>query len=271
MRLLKSLVSFAFPVIILLITFCVYLLVTKVVNNYKQNIVNDYAIVIISNTPTVSIDEVAGIGVKDIKVINRDKIINDIKDNLSKSSLELLNNKLPYFYKIYLQQFPTTSKLVDIRKELLSLSNIKKVEIFSNDHNKIYSLLILIQDIVSILFIVVLLSSFLIILKQVKIWFFEHSQRISIIQLHGGSLFYGSKPILNIMIISIIISVVVVVGFVFFIMKNISLMVQPEILPLMPKTYDLYFELFQIIVLAIIVPAITFFGLLIKYKIKNNV
>ena len=111
MKLLKSFFSFTFPLVIMLFMFSIYLIVTKVVNNYKENIINDYAIVVISNTPLSSIETLAGIEVRDIEPLSRKKIINNVHENLSDTSIELLQKKLPYFNKIYLDEFPTSSKL----------------------------------------------------------------------------------------------------------------------------------------------------------------
>jgi len=268
MRPLRAFVSFTFPLIVMLFIFSIYLLVDKVVNGYKDSIINDYSIVAITNTPFIDIDELADIKVKEIEPLSRTKIIDGVKENLSASSIELLNKKLPHFYKIYLEEFPTTLKLEQIRKELNTISNIKRVEMFSSDHNKVYSLLILIQDITFILFVVVLVLSFLLLSKQIKIWFYEHDERISIIQLHGGSIMYASKPIVRTILFSSIISSIVVIGILFIIVKNIALFVQPEILSLMPKIIHLEFEIFQIFILSFVIPLITFFGLLLQHKSK---
>ena len=268
MRHLKSFLSFTVPLIIMLVTFSIYLIVNKVVDNYKINITNDYSIVVIANTPLGTIEYISGIKVKDIKILKKEKIIKDLKSNLSDSSLKLLKNKLPYFYQVYLEEFPTTLKLEQIRKELITISNVKRVETFSNDHNKIYSLLILIQDIIIVLFIIVLLLSIFILTQQIKIWFFEQSERISIIQLHGGSLLYSSKPIIKVMILSTITSITVVCLFLFFTIENITAIIRPELLALLPNMKDLQFEIVQIVILAFIIPLITFFGLLVQHKLK---
>jgi len=268
MKHLKSFLSFTFPLIIMLFIFSIYLLVNKAVNGYKNGIANDYAIVVITNTPFIDIEELADIQVKNIEPLSRTKIIEGVKENLSTTSLDLLNKKLPYFYKIHLEEFPTTRKLVQIKKELKAMTNIKKVETFSADHNQIYSLLILMQDILLILFIVALALSFLLLSKQIKIWFFEHNERISIIQLHGGSLLYSSKPIIKTIIYSALVSSVIVIAFLIIIVNNIAFFVQPEILSIVPKIIHLEFEILEIIVLSFTIPLMTFFGLLLQYKSK---
>jgi cell division transport system permease protein len=266
MKRLKSLISFILPLIAMLITFSIYLIVNKVVDNYQKNIVNDFSIVVISIKPLQPIRSVAGIGIKNIDQLNRNAIIGGIKDNLSDSALELLDRKLPYFYKVHLATFPNNRDLMSIKRTLLANKNIQKVETFTVDHNQIYSLLALTQSIVIALFVVVLISSFLLLLKQIQIWFFEHNERITILQLHGASLIYSSKAILSIMIISIVISILLVVSLLFLALANVSMVVSLDTLQLIPDFFDLQFELLQIVVLAIITPLIAFFGLLIKYK-----
>lgn len=268
MKLLKSFLSFTFPLIIMLSIFSIYLLVNKVVKNYEYSVSNDYAIIVITNTPFIDIDELADIKVKNIETLSRKKIIDGVKENLSSSSLDLLNKKLPYFYKIHLEKFPTTRKLKKIKKELKQMINIKRVETFSTNHNQIYSLLILIQDIIFVLFVVVLVLSLLLLSKQIKIWFFEHNERISIIQLHGGSLLYSSKPIIKTIVLSALISSIVVITLLIVVVNNISYFVQPEIVSIMPKMIHLEFEVIEIFILSFIIPFITFFGLLIQYKSK---
>ena len=268
MKPLKSFLSFTFPLIIMLFIYSVYLLVNKVVMDYQKGIINDYSIVIITNTPFTTIDEVAGIGVKEIEVIDRKKIIEGVKGNLSKNSINLLNKKLPYFYNIYLDDFPTTEKLKQIRKELKEYKSVRKVETFSTDHSKIYSLLLLIENIVFILFIIVLILSLLLLSKQIKIWFFEHNNRITVIQLHGGSLIYASKPIIKTILLSAFTSSIIVITSLYFIANNLAMLIQPEIISILPKVIHLELEVIQIVALSFMIPLLTFFGLLIQYKAK---
>lgn len=269
MRLLKSFLSFSTPLIIMLLTFSIFLFVNKVVDNYKISITNDYSILIIANTPLGSINKIADIRVKDIVILRREKIIDDIKNNLSDSSLNVLSTKLPYFYKLYLDEFPTSSKLDQIRKELTIISNIKRVETFSSDHNKIYSVLILIQNIVFVLFIVILVLAFLLLIQQIKIWFFEHKERISIIQLHGGSILYSARPIINIMFLSTIFSSIIVCTISYITLINLKLFLEPSIYVLVPSLELFQIDMIKIIALSFIMPIITFIGLVVKYKIKS--
>jgi len=46
------------------------------------------------------------------------------------------------------------------------------------------------------------------------------------------------------------------------------MVIRPELLALLPNMKDLEFEIIQIVVLACIIPVITFFGLLVQHKLK---
>jgi len=268
MKHLKSFVSFTFPLIVMLSMFSIYILVDYVAKEYKKSIINDYAIIVVSNTPMVKIDKLGGIKIKSIKPISREKIIKEVKDNLSNTSIKLLNNRLPYFYKIYLTEFPTSFTLDKIRKELSKITSIKKIETFSHDHNQIYSMISLIQDIVFILFIVVLVLSVLLLSKQIKIWFYEHQERISIIQLHGGTLLYSSIPIIKTIITSALVSSVVVYAILYTVAINLSSLISPELAAIIPQNINLSFEIIKIVLLAFIIPMLTLVGLLVRYKLK---
>jgi cell division transport system permease protein len=248
--------------------FSVYILIDHVAKEYKKSIINDYSIIVVSNTPMVKIDKLAGINIKSIEPISRQKIIKEVKNNLSNTSVTLLNNRLPYFYKIYLTEFPTSFMLDTIRKELSKITSIKKIETFSHDHNKIYSMITLIQEIVFILFIVVLVLSALLLSKQIKIWFYEHQERITIIQLHGGTLLYSSIPILKTIITSALISSIVVYAILYTVAVNLSSLVSPELVAIIPTHINISFEIIKLVALAFFIPLVTLIGLLVSYKLK---
>jgi len=271
MKHLRSLLAFVFPLIMMLSSFSVYLLVNKLVDNYKDGVASDYSIIVVANKPIKSVHEIDSIKIQNMETIDRENIIGDVKDSLSESSIDSLTEKLPYFYKIFLDEFPTTDELKYVQEELNKLSFIKNVEIFESEHTKVYSLLILTKDIVTVLFIIVLVSAFLMLLQQIRIWFFEYSERINILQLLGASLLYSTKSILNIIFTSILISIVVVFGLMFFIITNVSLISQPEILSIMPTIQHMTLDSVKIIALAIVIPTIAFTALIIKHRMNNDV
>jgi cell division transport system permease protein len=74
----------------MLITFCIFLLIDNIVDNYKNKISRDYSIVLVATNPIKkeSLNELAGIKVENIQLYQMIKIIENIKSNLSDNSIE---------------------------------------------------------------------------------------------------------------------------------------------------------------------------------------
>jgi cell division transport system permease protein len=272
MKFLKNIFAFLIPLLAMLITFSMYLLINNVVDNYKTKISRDYSIVIVTNTPLIkeNIRELAGITVERIQTLPKDKIINDIKSNLSSSSISLLKKKLPNFYQIYLEVFPTTSELETIKDTLLRNKNIRKVEVFYKNHNQTYLLLLLLSSISFILFFIITIFAIIIIAKQIKLWFHEHSTRISILRLHGASVLYSASTVLNYAIISSFLAFLIVSGFLYYVSNNMALMFPIELHEIIDIKIDISYEIMKIFFLSFGISIFTILGVLLRYKINDD-
>jgi len=258
------------PLVIVLLTYALHNVIGNTVTDYKQTINNDYSIMIITSLPVTKndISSVGDIKVKKITEVDKAEIINSLKERLSDNSLKLLKHKLPYFYQVYLEQYPTTSQLKIINKELSKLPNVKNVEIFASDHNQIYSLLVLIEQVVQVILLFIIIFALLILSKQVKIWMFEHSQRIDIIQYHGGSIFYSALPIIKIALFGAMVANIIVVGIIFIVGQNLSLFISAEIFGILTNTDGFTVDFLQIIILSFVISIISTISVLIKYKLR---
>jgi cell division transport system permease protein len=269
---LKRILSFNIPLIITLVIFALYGGITKLLSSYEESINNDYSIILVMNTPIneTKLKALDSIDLKEIKHIKRDSILKELEKELTEGSYAMLQNKLPYFYNIYLNDFPTSFKLKEIEKELKTLSGIKEVETFSKDHDDLYSLLLLIKSITLTLFGAIFIFTFIIINNQVLIWFYEHQERLDIIKLHGGTIFYGAKPIIKLGFYSSIITTAFVTLIVYLITTNLSQVFSFEIVQLLlnhPVTFEPT-EIGYLFVLSLAISTITVFGVLIKHRIK---
>ena len=269
---LKKFLSFVVPLIVMLFTYIIFITISKIVVNYEKSINNDYSIVVVTTTPIVKskVRELPSIDLKEIVHLKRDKILKSLKDDLSTGSYELLQKRLPYFYTIKLNKFPTSSKLKKIKSDLSKLSGVKSVDTFSKDHDNIYSLLLLVKLIISILLGCIIIFVFLIMITQVKIWFYENKDRLDIIKLHGGSIFYGAKPIINIAFLSAILSSLFVIGLVFVIKDNLNVFFTPEMLQIIKSNFTpySYLEISTVFLISMIISIVTVFGILLKYRLK---
>jgi cell division transport system permease protein len=272
MRFLKNIFAFLIPLLSMLITFSIFLLINNVVENYKSKISRDYSIVIVTNTPLIkeSINELAGIKVEKIQTLPNDKIIANIKSSLSDNSIELLKQKLPNFYQIYLEIFPTSSELDEIKQTLLQNKNIRKVEVFYKNHNQIYLLLLLLNSVAFILFFVITIFAIIIIAKQIKLWFHEQNVKIAILRLHGASILYSASSILNYALLSSLLAFIISSIFLYYVSHNMTVLFPLELHDIIDIKINLSLELMKIFFLSFCISIFTIFGVLLKYKINND-
>lgn len=271
MKSLKNILTFTIPLTVMLVTFSIYLLTNNVVSAYKEKISKDYSIVIVTFTPIEkdNFDSIAGIKIANINSLDRKNIIANIKSNLSESSIDLLNQRLPNFYEINLEVFPTSTELKEIRAELLKDKNIKRIEIFSKNHNQIYLLLLMINNIIIILFALILIFVVIILSKQVTIWFYAHNERILIFQLHGASIIYSASPVIKYGIYGALFSFIIAASLFIFASLNLNMILPEELDEILHTDIRYEFELAKLILLSFAISIITIFGVLFRYKIKN--
>jgi cell division transport system permease protein len=272
MKFLKNVFAFLIPLLSMLIAFSIFLLINNVVDNYKTKISRDYSIVIVTTLPLEkdAIKELAGIKVERIQNLPNDKIISSIKSTLSDTSIELLKQKLPNFYQIYLEIFPTSSELDDIKETLLQNKNIRKVEVFYKNHNQIYLLLLLLNTVSFILFFIIALFAIIIIAKQIKLWFHEQNVKISILRLHGASILYSASSILNYAMLSSLLSFLISAAFLYYVSNNMTVLFPIELHEIVDININIFVELMKIFLLSFSISIFTIFGVLLKYKINND-
>ncbi len=264
--------SFSLPLIIMLFSFSIYISISKMITTYETTINNDYSIVLVTTTPITQdvIKKGISFNVKNLKTLSREQILADLRDDVTDGSFALLQTKLPYFYTLSLQEFPTSSSLEKLKKELLSIRGMKSVETFSKDHDNVYSLFLFIKSVSATMFAFMILFTLFIISNQINLWFYEHSERLHIINLHGGSLLYGAKPILKLALLSGLFAGIVVVGGIFYVQQNIDLIFSPELAQLITQSNIVYtpIEVVSIVLISLFISFATVFGVLIKHRFK---
>lgn len=270
MKAFKTFFSFAFPLIAILLSYSIFIIVDKGVANYQQTIANDYSIVVVSTKQlNKQRFEDNSIDLKELEELPRTSIVRKLEDSLSKRSLDLLNAKLPYFYKVHLNNFPTDSQLVILQTKMKNIEEIKQTEVFAKDHNKTYSLLLLVENIVLILLSVIIVFGLLILIKQVKIWFYEHHERISIMRLHGASIVYCAKPLIKTAFYASIITSAVVLGSTFFLLSSLEQYLPQSLIQSSFTKVDFDIAFYQIFVVSLIISIGTVISVLIKHRFNG--
>ena len=270
MRFLKQLFSFTLIILALLISFVIYSIVGKLQDAYLKKIANEYAMFIVSATPIDqnNLDKVAGIKIVKVTNVSKTQIIDTYRSKISPNSLKLLEEKLPYFYEIYLEKFPTSNEIIKIKNEFFKSPNIKKVEAFSQNHDQITSLLSFSNNITQWLFYLILFLSILILINQIKIWFFEHNERLFIMHLHGASLLYSSFSVIKTAFFASILASSIAFAFLWGIEQNATILFDKDFANVAQIEVDYMMEMIELLALSLGVSIFAILGVIIKHKTK---
>ena len=98
-----------------------------------------------------------------------------------------------------------------------------RVESFSKTHNQTYRLLVLLKGCVLVLSAIVVLLSLLLMMKQVEVWRFEHSERMEIMTYFGTPAKMKNKPLYRLAWIDSILATAIVILATFFVSKSAML------------------------------------------------
>ncbi len=146
-----------------------------------------------------------------MEIIDPQKVIDRLRNELNKDDLGTLKDSLPSFYRIFLKTYPAPEELLSIRDRLLEIENVIRVETYSKAHDQTFKLLVLFKDISNVLLIAIFIVSALLVIKEMRIWQFEHTERMNIMALFGAPLWMRSAVLFKVAIADALLSSVFVV------------------------------------------------------------
>lgn len=185
----------------------IFLVVDRAIEAYSKNLKNSYSVIVVS-TKEMTQDEFISINkaILSSKEISPDSVINKLSKDMKSTHIELLRTTLPKFYKLYLTHYPNPSEIKQLTKDILKNINIQKVEDFSSNHDTVYKLLLLLQNVVWLFSAVVFIVTTLLIFKELRIWQYKHNERMSIMGLFGAPLWLRSAVLFRLALVDALIA-----------------------------------------------------------------
>ena len=213
MRSINSHFSIIISVFILLFSFQFTIAVNKIVADYSQKIVNDYSIIVVSSSELKEESLKKEVSeVHSLAEISSKKILDRLKNDMSSKNLTLLQVALPKFYSLKLETMPDAKRIEAIKQKLLAHNSVTRVETFAKTHEKIFKMFVLLQYMVYIFTGFIAFIAILLILKQVRIWTYEHSRRMAVMSLFGASFFMKSAMLYRMTLVDSLLSAFLVCG-----------------------------------------------------------
>lgn len=207
MKSLKNHFSLIAALFTILFTVQVYHVLDRSISSYEESLRANYSIVVISTTALQesSIKSKFSI-IRSITEISPEKVIQRLKKEMDKTSLGLLRASLPKFYRLSLEHYPQPEEIDMLSSQLQSMKQIKRVESFSKTHDQIYKLLLLYKGVTQIFAFAIFIVTLLLIAKEMRIWQFQHQERMNIMALFGAPVMLRSAVLFRLAIIDALIA-----------------------------------------------------------------
>ncbi|MDE5591647.1 MAG: cell division protein FtsX [Helicobacter sp.] len=270
MNSLKNHLSLIIPLIALLFALESILLIHRTLSDYENKLGNNYAI-IFAASKEVTLEQIKQKipDAKNLNTIDSKIVLEYLGGSLSQSNLSLLKNSLPFFYSLTLNAYPNTSHLEEIYKDLKSMDNILRIETFTKSHNQIYQLLLIINGSILVFSSLIALISTLLMFKQIKIWKFEHLERMEIMALLGAPLWMRSQILFRLACLDTIIAVIIIGSGLFYAVQNPYILSFMQDLGINPEIFSPLKDLIILSSVGLMLSLISIWIISIQVKDKN--
>ncbi len=207
MKSLRNHLSLVVALVSILFSLQTFIIVQRAIDAYKENLASNYSLVVVSQKRLDSKDLIDNHTlIKELVALSPDSVIKKLDSGISKKNIELLKLSLPKFYKLVLTHYPSPEEVNNLTKALLRDTSIIKVETFSKSHSTTYKLLLLFKTVISVFAFSVGIVTILLISKELKIWQFKHTERMSIMGLFGAPTWLSSAVLFRLAFVDAIIA-----------------------------------------------------------------
>ena len=207
MKSIRNHLSLIIALLSILASIQIFVIADRAIDAYKNNLANNYSVIVVSQK-RLQKDEILKINdiISDSTQLTPDSVIKRLNSGIDSKNIELLKLSLPKFYKLHLHHYPTPQEIEKLTKDLFKNSSISKVEDFSDTHDTTYKLLKLFKSVVSVFAGMILIVTTLLIFKELRIWQFKHSERMSIMGLFGAPVWLRSAVLFRLAIVDALIA-----------------------------------------------------------------
>ena len=213
MKSIRSHFSLIAALFTILFTVQVYQILDRSISSYEETLRANYSMVVIA---TSALDEGPIKArfplVRSLEEISPEKVIKRLEEDMDKTSLGLLRASLPKFYKLSLEHYPQPEEVDMLSSKLMNQKAIKKVESFSQTHDQIYKLLLLYKGVTQIFAFAIFIVTMLLIAKEMRIWQFQHQDRMNIMALFGAPMMLRSAVLFRLAIMDALIAATLILA-----------------------------------------------------------
>jgi len=213
MKSVKNHLSLIIALFTIVFTMQVYLVVDRTINTYEQDLNENYSIVVVTRD-LVKPETLTAIDstIKSVDEVSTKEVIDRLQTQMKQRHIDLLKLSLPHFYSLHLDHFPSPEEVKKLRNKLEKNSAVTRVEDFAQNHDTVYKLLLLFKSVVIIFAIAIFAVTSLLVLKEMRIWQFQHNERMSIMAMFGAPVWMRSAVLFRLAIVDALIASVLAIA-----------------------------------------------------------
>jgi len=207
MKSLKSHFSLITALFSILITLQLFLSLERVITAYEHKLRDNYGIVVVtdSNLSDAYFKKADSL-VKSVEPLSPKRMLQQLQQLAGDSDINLMTLDLPHFYRLRLTRFVTPEEAKALGKRLKREKAVLRVETFAQQHDTVYRMLQLFKGVVLVLAGVLFLVTSLLIVKEMRLWQFQHRERMNIMALFGAPVWLRSAVLFRLAIVDAIIA-----------------------------------------------------------------
>ncbi|WP_456428763.1 cell division protein FtsX [Nitratifractor sp.] len=242
MKSVKEHLMFILPLMAILLGVEFVLVFNRVTSNYEEKLRESYTILVVSKSP-MSLRRFRRIEphISSVEAISKERIARQIARGIQNTKTQEILAALPHFYTLHLDRYLSRAAVEKIRKKLLKVPGVKKVETFGENHRAKYNLFLFLKIVFWSFVVLLSLVSFFLIMKQMEVWQLAHRERMRIMEVFGAPMLLRSGVLFRIGITDAIFAVALSGGLFAFLKyywaprSGIEILVDPQALLFEPR------------------------------------
>ncbi len=210
MKSLKNHISLIIALFTVLASVQIYVAVDRTIAAYETRLKDDYSVIVVANKAfnPAEFKSMSSM-IERSEPISTTQVLERLKGEMSQKNLDLLRLTLPKFYRLYLNRYPSPKEINTLQHNLQRNPSIERVEGFAQTHDTIYKLMLLFKNVVQVFSIAIAAVTSLLILKEMRLWQFQHAERMSIMALFGAPVWLRSAVLFRLAIVDAIIATII--------------------------------------------------------------
>ncbi len=221
MRSIRHHLALILPLFAILFSIEYLLVFDRIIDRYETKLKENYSLILVADR-SVKLSEITHSDtlIRKIEPIDAQQVLQKIKGQMDRESLEKIRSIMPLFVSIKLRRYAERERIERLKSELMSIDGVKAVHIFEKVHDRLYAMLLFMKTGLVVFGSLIGLISLLLLMKQMTIWQFEHRERMQIMALFGAPVWLRSGVLFRLALVDAIFALVAVAAIMLYLVND---------------------------------------------------